>query len=284
MKFEPRYVEGNVNVSTRHQGREFLRLGAWLLGIVFGTYLVLGFIAERIAERLPPQMEQALAAGFVAQLNKKDFFQTRVYLQTVLDRLALANSDLPPFQYTVYVVDDDLVNAVALPAGNILIFRGLLAKIKTESELAMVLAHELGHYAHRDHLRGLGRGLVVMTISGVLGMAGEVPGFIFPSIRAFELKFSRDQESVADNFGLDLVAKVYGNTGGALSVFDTLESGTEGPKGVEFFSTHPDTIWRKQLLAERIRLKQYPQKPPVPLSPPGSLPFPGDGPVSEEKG
>ena len=46
------------------------------------------------------------------------------------------------------------MNAVALPGGNIVVFAGLLKEIKSENELAMILGHELGHFAHRDHLRG----------------------------------------------------------------------------------------------------------------------------------
>ncbi len=44
------------------------------------------------------------------------------------------------------------------------VFTGLLEKMTSENELAFVLAHELGHYDHRDHLRGLGRAALGTTL------------------------------------------------------------------------------------------------------------------------
>jgi Zn-dependent protease with chaperone function len=228
MKFEPGYLEKNVNVPTNNHFVEFLRLSLWLLGIVFGIYLVLDFAAERIAERLPPQYEKAIASGFISKLDQQDFPQTRAYLQKILDHLVAAAENLPDFSYKIFVYDDKTVNAVALPAGNIVVFSGLLAELKTENELAMILAHELGHYAHRDHLRGLGRGLVILSIMTALGLSSDVPGFVSPAVQTLDLKFSRNQEAAADNFGVDLIVRTYGHAGGTLVVFKALERQVKG--------------------------------------------------------
>lgn len=277
MKFEPRYSEKNVNVPSHSQLWVFFRLSLWLLGIVFGVYFVLGFAAEKIAERLPPKFEAALAGGIISRLDHDDFPRTREYLQKVLAALvASANKDLPEFSYKVSVHDNAAVNAVALPAGNIVVFRGLLAELKSENEAAMILAHELGHYAHRDHLRGLGRGLVLLSIFTALGLSGDMPGFIAPSVQTFDLKHSRDQESAADHFAIDLFARTYGHVGGTLDVFKALDRQGKGIKTPSFFSTHPDTIWRMQSLASHLKLKKYPQGAIRALPGPGVLPFPDD--------
>ena len=276
MKFEPRDIEKNVNVPTHNPMGEFFRLSLWLLGIVFSVYLVLGFAAEKIAERLPPQYEEILSHGFISKVDKEPFPRTREYLQKILDRLVVADPTLPPFLYKIFVVDEDTVNAMALPAGNIMVFRGLLAEFKTENALAMVLAHELGHYAHRDHLRGLGRGLVLLSIMSLLGLSGDVPGFLSPSVQTFDLKFSREQEAGADHYGVDLVNRVYGHAGGTLEMFDVLERDEKKSKRPGFFSTHPDSIWRMQSLLSRVQLKKYPQQPPLLIPAPGHLPFPND--------
>jgi len=280
MKFEPSYIEENVNVPANNHFSEFLRLSLWLLGIVFGIYLVLGFAAEKIAERLPPEYEKAIAGGFISKLDQQGFPQTRAYLQKILDHLVASAENLPEFSYKVLIYDDKTVNAVALPAGNILVFRGLLAELKTENELAMVLAHELGHYAHRDQLRGLGQGLVLLSITTALGLSGDVPGFVNPAVQTFDLKFSRDQEAAADNFGVDLVVRAYGHAGGTLDVFKALERQDKGRiKSPEFFSTHPDSIWRMQSLASRLQLKKYPQRVALPFPGLGVLPFANRGAV-----
>jgi len=273
MNFEPRYVEQNVNVPQHNHLGDFIRLSLWLLGIVFGIYLCLGFVAEKIAERLPPKYEMAIAGSFTSKLDYDAFPQTREYLQKVLDSLVASSADLPSFSYKVSIYDLSDINAVALPAGNIVVFRGLLTQLKSENELAMILAHELGHYAHRDHLRGMGRGLVLLSIMTVLGLSGDGPGFIAPSVQTFSLKYSRDQESAADLYAIDLFVRTYGHVGGALDVFKVFEREKKGIIGPGVFSTHPDTIWRMQALERHIQMKKSSQGPVRPLPGSGVLPF-----------
>lgn len=277
MKFEPRYSEENVNVPSHRHLREFIGLSLGLLGIVLALYLVLGYAAEKIAERLSPKFETAIAGRITAGLAHDDFPRTSQYLQTVLDSLVAAGAgSLPEFSYKVSVHDEAAVNAVALPAGNIVVFKGLLTEMRSESEVAMILAHELGHYAHRDHLRGLGRGLVLISLMTALGVSGDLPGFVAPSVQTFDLQRSREQESAADHFALDLLARAHGQVGGALEVFEVLARQERGQPGPEFFSTHPDTLWRREALARYSQFKQYPSGAARPLPEPGALPFPED--------
>ena len=276
MKFEPRYCEVNVNVPTHNHFREFIRLSLWLLGIVFGVYFVLGYAAEKIAERMPPKFEVAIATGITSNFAQSGFPRTSNYLQKILDSLVTPAEGLPPFTYKVTVDDQAAVNAVALPAGNIVVFKGLLSELKTENEVAMILAHELGHYAHRDHLRGLGRGLVLLSITALLGLSGDLPGFIAPSVLTFDLKHSRDRESAADRYAIDLFARAYGHAGGTIDVFKVLASHEGGIKRPDIISTHPDTLWRMQTLASYLQLKKYPIGPIIPLPESGVLPFLND--------
>ena len=164
-------------------------------------------------------------------------------------------------------------NAVALPAGRIILFRGLVEKIGSEEALAMVIAHELGHYAHRDHLRGLGRGLVLMAIGIMLGADANAPGIIMPSIETLDLKFSRRQEQAADYFAIEAVFKAYGKVGEGLKLYDILDEAE--PQGFRFvlFSTHPDTLQRKDNLVILIASRQYPKGPATLLPGDGRLPF-----------
>ncbi|MBT4907354.1 MAG: M48 family metalloprotease, partial [Rhodospirillaceae bacterium] len=58
-------------------------------------------------------------------------------------------SELPELDFTFTVLDDDIVNAFALPGGFVYISRGLLGLANTEAELAGVLGHEIGHVTGR---------------------------------------------------------------------------------------------------------------------------------------
>ena len=81
------------------------------------------------------------------------------YLNTVLAKLAAA-SDSPGEAYRVTILNTPAVNAFALPSGNLYITRGLLALASDTSEVAAVMAHEIGHVTarHALHARARRRG------------------------------------------------------------------------------------------------------------------------------
>jgi len=276
MKFEPRYCEENVNAPEHSHFREFIRLSLWLTGIVCGIYLVLGYAADMLAERLPPRFETAIAAGISSRIGHDDFPSTSRYLQKILESLTSSAEGLPKFPYKISVRDEKTANAIALPGGHIVIYKGLLAELKSENEVAMILAHELGHYAHHDHLHGLGRGLVLLSIMTALGMSGDIPGFIAPSLQTFNLKRSRDQESKADFFAIDTLVRAYGHAGGGIPAFKVLARESRDMKRPEFISTHPDIVWRMESLANHIKVNKYPEGSVKLLPGSGALPFPDD--------
>lgn len=277
MKFEPQYIEENVNVSHRNHGREFLQFAVVLIGIIFIVYLVLGFVAESIVLRLPLSVEITLGEKFMGQIDTETFPRTREYVQKVLDKLVAAAEGLPPFSYRVDIIDNEMINALALPAGRIVVYSGLLKEISSENALAMVLAHELGHYVHRDHLRGLGRGLVFMSIGALLSASGQnVPSFLMPSIYTLDLHSSRDQEEKADNFALDLMFVTYKHVGGVLELYDILQRKNDVRFLPTIFSTHPDTLKRKESLQKRLNIKSYRAEGRDPLPAPEGLPFSND--------
>ena len=162
MKFTARQPGINVNVSPTHPLKEFAILAGGLLAIVVGVYLALGLAVDLIVPRLSMDLEKKLAGAFVGRLVETEEVDTTTRsLQDLVDRLQDRCAPLP-YMITVHVTESDAVNAAALPGGHMVVFTGLLAEMTSENELAFVLAHELGHYANRDHLRGLGRALVLM--------------------------------------------------------------------------------------------------------------------------
>jgi predicted Zn-dependent protease len=96
--------------------------------------------------------------------------------------------------YQLLYIPDETVNALALPGDHVIIYQGLLAEAESENEIMMVLGHELGHFANRDHLRGLGRGIVVQIVASLLfGDAGSIGA---ASLETFaRSQFSQQQET-----------------------------------------------------------------------------------------
>ena len=127
------------------------------------------------------------------------------YIQQFGARIA-ATSERPNLPWTFRVVDDPAINAFAIPGGFVYVTRGLLAHLTSEAQLASVVGHEIGHVTARhtaaamsqQQLIGLGLAVGSMANSQVAkyaGTANQALGILY-------LKFSRDNESQADQLGL----------------------------------------------------------------------------------
>lgn len=258
MKFTPRHPETNVNVSPTHPLKEFAILAGGLLAIAVGVYLALGVAVDLIVPHISLGLEKQLAGAFMGRLAEKDEAADATQsLQALVDRLQTGCASLP-YNITVHVQPSNAVNAAALPGGHILVFSGLLEEMSSENELAFVLAHELGHFANRDHLRGLGRALVLMAGSTVLfGADNSVSDMIGQGIVLTELSFSRQQETRADEFALETLFCHYGHVAGATAFFGKIpKSGDPGRFG-HYFASHPENRRRIARLEKLSRDRGY---------------------------
>jgi Zn-dependent protease with chaperone function len=266
VKFTPRQPGTNVNVSSTHPLKEFGILAGGLLALVAGIYLLLGLSVDLIVPHLSMDLEKKLAGVFVGGLADTDeMADTTRSLQAMVDRLREKCASLP-YDIRVHVQPSDQVNAAALPGGHMVVFTGLLKEMRTENELAFVLAHELGHYAHRDHLRGLGRLLVLMSASTVLlGADNSINGMIGQGMMLTELSFSRQQETRADEFALETLFCHYGHVAGATDFFSKIPTDKDPGRFGHYFASHPENRRRIDRLATLAEARHYPSGKPLPL-------------------
>lgn len=259
VQFIPKSIDENVNISKTSPVKEFITLFFGLIGIVFVFYFLLGFALTALIARMPVKFENTIShlydLGRLGMTDEDDFRQLRA--QGVLDRLA-ANLENNDKEYKVFIKEDDMANAFALPGGRIMILSGLLNEAESENELAMILAHELGHYHNNDHLKGLGRGIVVVFLSAVLfGNDSGVTGFVSGALTSLDMKFSRAQELQADEFALKLLNKTYGHVAGAVDFFVRTQKNEKMPKILRYFSTHPIDEIRIQQIERDIKQNSY---------------------------
>ena len=154
MKYTPTLLTKNVNVSITHPLREFAILTAGILGALILVYVLLGFALEWVVvPRLPQSVERSLGELFLGNYAVEDSPE-RQYLQGILDRL-VEHEPSRTLDYQIHVEDSPMVNAMALPGGHIVLYQGLLDRVESENELAMILGHELGHFAenHGQHFQ-----------------------------------------------------------------------------------------------------------------------------------
>lgn len=265
MKFTPKELQGNVNVSKTHPLTELLWLVGGLMLLLGITFFLLGISADWAASKTPVRVENWL--GSLA-LNEFPAEQSPA-LQHRLDALLAAapkDSPLHAYDFTIYRAETEDVNALALPGGRIVVFDGLLEQVESENELAMVLAHELGHFAHRDHLRGLGRGLGLAVASVLfLGENNSASDLISKSLLTFQVKYSQAQESAADQFGIELLTARYGHAGGATSFFARLAEDA-GSKIPYILASHPHPQARIDALLRQINKNNTAVKKTLPLA------------------
>lgn len=240
MKYVPRQPREGINVSSTHPLVEAGTLVAGLT-ILFAVFVVaLVFLIELALYFLPAEKEAAFFRDWLPEdlvtvaPDDERLYQT----QLLLDRLAFHWSD-NPYEFRVEIDDSGVANAMALPGGLIIVTSGLLDQVESENELAFVLGHELGHYRNRDHIRALGRGIVLSLFFAVT-TGGDVAGLGIKVTDVALRGFSRKQELQADAFGLALVYTQYGHVNQAWRLFERWDSGDASRlDAVTYLSTHP---------------------------------------------
>ena len=268
MEFSDQLPEGNVNVTHESPLKEMAVLLTALVGIALVVYIVLGFLVDFAVQRLTPEQEQVLTIPFSAGMSSSSKLpEISGRLQAIVDSIQSDCADFP-YPIKVVVVEEEQINAVALPGGTIWVFSGLLDKMKSENELTFILGHELGHFKNKDHLRGMGRAVVLLVLSIVLlGSDNAVGDLIANSIDMVNSAFTREQESAADAFALTVLQCRYGHVGGATEFFETLKT-EEGDLSLfgHFLASHPDNQKRIDELNAQAAQADYPRKPAIPLN------------------
>ncbi len=114
-------------------------------------------------------------------------------------------SDRKEVNYTFTVIDEDDVNAFALPGGYIFIFRGLIEKVESDDELASVVAHEIAHVVARHSIKRL-QGGIGYNILQILMVATNTSRRDARNIDAafgqLVMSYSREDEALADRLAI----------------------------------------------------------------------------------
>ena len=181
---------------------------------------------------------------------------------TLVGAVMALQSPRPGLDWQFVVLDTEGVNAFAAPGGFIHITKGLLGLMKTESELAGVLAHEIIHVTEKHTVNAIQKGGLVQVGTdeiGSAGMAGSLLSKLADAAYSNVLnnKFSRNDEVEADEKGVQLANKVgYAPTGlaGALMKLTDRNKDAKEPNGL--FASHPMMKDRLANLDKTIRDKK----------------------------
>ena len=258
MHYENRQPPEGINVTAEHPLRQFVRLVVAAAVLLVLLVVALQFAGAFLAKRIPFDFERRVVERMQIDFGDAELSPELVgYLDTLAERLMGSMAVPEGVDVTVHYSPERTFNAFATVGGNLLFYRGLLARLPHENALAMVLAHEIAHVLHRDPVAGLGGGvasavaLAMLTGNAGTGLAGEVLG------RAGVLtgvQFTRRMEHEADRAALGALAATYGHVGGGDALFELIAE-KRGESRLpdwlaRFTSTHPLDADRIRAMAE----------------------------------
>lgn len=172
-------------------------------------YITLSLLPQQVARIMPEnwrnRMGEQEITGLISGAKRCDGKAGLEATSVMVQALAEGQPDLPSISVEVY--DIPVMNAFAVPGGRIVITRELLKTADTADEVAGVLAHEIGHVAHRHPEAQLVRiaGLQVL-VSAMTGSNGGNMSSNAAGLAAF-LEYSREAEAEADAYARDTLVK-----------------------------------------------------------------------------
>jgi len=178
---------------------------------------------------------------------------------SLVGKVLTQGSSRPQLDWQFIVLDTDGVNAFASPGGIVHVTRGLLGLVKTESELAGVLGHEITHVTAKHTVRAIEKNKLVSLTAQEVGGSSGLSESVLSKLSAAAYKtiisnaFDRDDEVEADRIGIGLANKAGYSPHGLAAVLTRLEERNKNqdqPNGL--FASHPLIKDRITNIAEAI--------------------------------
>ena len=225
---------------------------------------------------LSQNKEEQLGRGVMLQLRNAGVVvedpQLTEYIGTLGARLA-SHANNGDFKFNFFVVNDDRINAFALPGGFIGVNSGLILASDNESELAGVLAHEVSHVTQRHIARSIYDSqrtsivsMAAMLAAILLGAATDASGDAMQGVVGAsqalamqrQINFTRANEHEADRVGMEVLSAAGFDPNGMSSFFEKLARryGASTQYVPELLQSHP--VSTERVAEARSRARQLP--------------------------
>jgi len=214
---------------------------------------------KKATEDVPESKEIEMGGGIAINLlGAAPLLQNRAvqkYVNNVGRWLAL-QTERPDLPWQFGVLDDNDVNAFASPGGYVFITKGLLSHMKSEAELAGVLAHEISHVLRKHHLAAIKKGARTGLMAEFAGQVVKEKGgsqeylkLVNAGTELYARGLDKDDEFEADRMGVVIAARGGYDPYGLPAVLQTLQSlNAQDSKLALMFKTHPALADRLSLL------------------------------------
>ena len=267
----PKKIPEGINTSNKHpliQSFEFLLPASVVIG---GLLFIIHLVISQIVDHISPEKEIEL-------YHKYNFLKFNIHSSYIVPEVPknlvhfvnelwnpyVSTSNLRP---SLNIINTPTENAYMLFGGQMLLTKDIIKNAKYENELAMVICHELGHFYKRHIINQMSQKIVWSIIDFFLSFSYSTMT-VNQSINFFaDQNFRRDQETEADQFGLDCLHKKYGHVNGSKLFFQRISQKQQKNSFVgqipEFLSTHPHPQNRIEDLENYSKEKAYSQDGPL---------------------
>jgi Zn-dependent protease with chaperone function len=210
-------------------------LSIFVLGYAYGLPWLAGVVANKVPISYEVTLGENALKGMLAESKTNELKSKQLNL--FFKQLHIQSD----YSIKIYYVNEEVVNAFALPGGNIVVYDGLVKKLKNENELAALLAHEFTHVQKRHATRNIFRNMAgYILISALTGdMNGLTQQFILTADNLGTLSYSRELETEADDYGMQVLKENNLSCAGMKSLFETFKE-EEKIAVHELLSSHPD--------------------------------------------
>ena len=209
-----------------------------------------GLLVDMVANRVPISWERnlgsALAGPLIEAHSVEDEALQRSARELAAPLLLVMNEEWSRVDggVAVALIDDDSINAFAIPGGYVALHTGLVLEAESIAEIQGVLAHEFAHVESRHSVRQLvdaaGLALFVQALFGDLtGLAALV---IDGGRELLTLEHSRDAERDADDRAIELLRAANLDPTGLPRFLQRIrDQGADLPRALTFLSSHPNS-------------------------------------------
>ncbi len=218
--------------------------------------------------------ERSLGEELMRRVRASKTYLSDPEITDYLNRLGwriVTAGDPSPYDFFFFPIRDTTMNAFALPGGFVAVHTGLITAAQTESELAGVIGHEVGHVTQRHIARMIeqSKGSLAITLGSILlailaaragGSSGgdAAMGIMLGTQAAMlskQLGYSRDAEREADRVGLQSLANAGFDPHGMEDFFERLQQSNRWREtaSTAYISTHPMTVERMSDMQNRTR-------------------------------
>jgi len=209
-------------------------------------------------------MGESLALEGIARYGKPAPSQELQRYVNLVGKAVAEYSDRADIPYQFVVVESPLYNAFAAPGGIIFISSTLVKALGDESELACVLAHEVGHVSRKHALESIKRakffeGAGKITAKTIGGGKGEKFKGVVGDLQTtlFDKGLDKNMEFEADAAGMEIAYRTGYDPRGMIRVINMLQKKeAKAQKKGSWFSTHPPLSTRLEKLKNKLR--KYP--------------------------